>query len=279
MRGELSYREAEVESVPVQSHVAVERTPRTQERAGVLEAGQSPSTATTSSVIALGVSRPRMRGPLADLASSDAIPSWVWHMEAMTAALLQRNIPAVFGLLQGLGLSQRRIAARTGQFQSEVSDILGGRHVTSYDVLARIGDGLGVPRGMLGLAYVCAPDPLLQRLASARCERCAAHPIVEQWTGREVRMLRHALRMSVREFASHLGVSDRMASKWESGVGNCRPRQSNQAALDTALARADESARRLFGLSFAVVTTEAEPGVRTVGPPDADPRSIQLLDA
>ena len=38
---------------------------------------------------------------------------------------------------------------------------------------------------------------------------------VLQWTGREVRALREARRMSVREFAAHLGVSDRMVSKWE----------------------------------------------------------------
>jgi DNA-binding transcriptional regulator YiaG len=32
---------------------------------------------------------------------------------------------------------------------------------------------------------------------------------VEHWTGVEIRYLRHARRMSVREFAHHLGVSSR----------------------------------------------------------------------
>jgi tetratricopeptide (TPR) repeat protein len=41
----------------------------------------------------------------------------------------------------------------TGQSQSEVSEILKGRQVMAYDVLARIADGLGVPRGYMGLAY------------------------------------------------------------------------------------------------------------------------------
>ncbi|WP_018785312.1 DNA-binding transcriptional regulator [Micromonospora sp. CNB394] len=40
---------------------------------------------------------------------------------------------------------------------------------------------------------------------------------VQKWTGRETRMLRHALRMSIRDFAEHLGVSERTVSKWEAG--------------------------------------------------------------
>ena len=37
--------------------------------------------------------------------------------------------------------------------QSEISEIISGRRaVVSYDVLVRIGDGLGVPRGWMGLA-------------------------------------------------------------------------------------------------------------------------------
>jgi transcriptional regulator with XRE-family HTH domain len=59
----------------------------------------------------------------------------------------------VFKLLQRMGVSQRHIAALTGQSQSEISEILAGRQVVSYDVLTRVADGLGVPRGSLGLAY------------------------------------------------------------------------------------------------------------------------------
>lgn len=77
----------------------------------------------------------------------------LWLRSDMRAALAARDIAAVFRLLQRVGVSQRRIAALTGQSQSEISEILGGRHVVSYDVLARIADGLGVPRGHLGLAY------------------------------------------------------------------------------------------------------------------------------
>lgn len=71
----------------------------------------------------------------------------------MRSALAARDISTVYRLLRRIGVSQRQIAALTGQSQSEVSEILKGRQVMAYDVLARISDGLGVPRGFMGLAY------------------------------------------------------------------------------------------------------------------------------
>jgi transcriptional regulator with XRE-family HTH domain len=72
----------------------------------------------------------------------------------MRAALARRDIVAVYRLLRRFGMSQRAIAAKTGQSQSEVSDILGQkRRVLSYDLLARIAEGLEIPPGWLGLAY------------------------------------------------------------------------------------------------------------------------------
>jgi transcriptional regulator with XRE-family HTH domain len=73
----------------------------------------------------------------------------------MRAALAERDIAEVFARLQRAGVSQRRIAALTGQSQSqsEISEILSGRRVCAYDVFVRIADGLGVPRGWMGLAY------------------------------------------------------------------------------------------------------------------------------
>jgi len=62
----------------------------------------------------------------------------VWKRPDMRAALAARDISAVFRLLQRMGVSQRHIAALTGQAQSEISEILAGRQVVSYDVLARI---------------------------------------------------------------------------------------------------------------------------------------------
>ncbi len=83
----------------------------------------------------------------------DRIDPALWQRADMRTALASRDIAMVFRLLQRAGVSQRRIAALTGQSQSEISEILGGRQVVSYDVLARIADGLSVPRGHLGLAY------------------------------------------------------------------------------------------------------------------------------
>ncbi|MFY1703383.1 helix-turn-helix domain-containing protein [Micromonospora sp. WMMA1923] len=70
---------------------------------------------------------------------------------------------------------------------------------------------------------------------------------VQKWTGRETRALRHALRMSIRDFAEHLGVSERTVSKWEAGREGVQPRPEMQAALDTALRMASDEVVRRFG--------------------------------
>src|SRR3954451_3304680 len=92
-------------------------------------------------------------GGSADARQSHAVPADAWEQPEMRAALASREISAVYRLLRKHGVSQRQIAAMTGQSQSEVSEILKGRQVMAYDVLTRIADGLGVPRGYMGLAY------------------------------------------------------------------------------------------------------------------------------
>ncbi len=81
------------------------------------------------------------------------IPAETWEDGEMREALAARRISSVYRLVRKTGISQRQIAAMTGQSQSEVSEILKGRQVMAYDVLARISDGLGIPRGYMGLAY------------------------------------------------------------------------------------------------------------------------------
>lgn len=71
-------------------------------------------------------------------------------------ALAHRDITAVFRILRDAGVTQTRLARATGQQQSEVSEIIAGRQVQSAVLLERIADGLGIPRGWMGLAY--APD-------------------------------------------------------------------------------------------------------------------------
>ncbi|MBK1784488.1 helix-turn-helix transcriptional regulator [Prauserella sp. ASG 168] len=77
----------------------------------------------------------------------------LWEEPEMRDALAARNISEVYRQLRKHGVSQRQIAAMTGQSQSEVSEILKGRQVMAYDVLSRISTGLGIPRGYMGLAY------------------------------------------------------------------------------------------------------------------------------
>lgn len=69
---------------------------------------------------------------------------------------------------------------------------------------------------------------------------------LQRWSGRETRALREALRMSVRGFAAHLGVSDRTVSKWEAGGEQLTPLPDSQALLDTALERAGAAVQERF---------------------------------
>lgn len=69
---------------------------------------------------------------------------------------------------------------------------------------------------------------------------------IQQWSGVEVRALRDAMRMSIRDFAAHMGVSDRMISKWEAGGKETNPRAVNQSALDICLKRCDPDTQARF---------------------------------
>jgi transcriptional regulator with XRE-family HTH domain len=51
----------------------------------------------------------------------------------------------LYHVLKDAGVTQRQIAALTGQSQSEVSEIPSGRKVLAYDVLVRIADGPASP--------------------------------------------------------------------------------------------------------------------------------------
>ncbi|MGH3997783.1 MAG: helix-turn-helix domain-containing protein, partial [Pseudonocardiaceae bacterium] len=76
-------------------------------------------------------------------ADNGTAPPWCTRPEARKA-LAERDIGAVYRLLYRDGVSQREIARRTGQSQSEVSEIMHrGRQVRDITVLERIADGLG----------------------------------------------------------------------------------------------------------------------------------------
>jgi hypothetical protein len=77
----------------------------------------------------------------------------VWTRGDMRVALANRDVASIYRLLQRYGMSQRVIASLTGQSQSGVSEIIKGSRVVSYEVLLRIADGFGIPRGRMGLAF------------------------------------------------------------------------------------------------------------------------------
>lgn len=69
---------------------------------------------------------------------------------------------------------------------------------------------------------------------------------VTTWTGWEANALRKALRMSVTDFAEHLGAARRTVAKWSSRGRDIQLRTQMQAALDTVLARASAEVRERF---------------------------------
>jgi DNA-binding transcriptional regulator YiaG len=74
---------------------------------------------------------------------------------------------------------------------------------------------------------------------------------VGRWTGREIRALREALRMSVRVFAEYIGMSTAAVSGWEHRHEPSAPTLAAQALLDQALKLADPDAKTRFGLILA----------------------------
>ena len=74
--------------------------------------------------------------------------------------------------------------------------------------------------------------------------------IVASWTGERADLLRQALRMTNEAFAEHLGVAVRTVASWRARP-DIVPRPAMQQILDTALARASESARAQFRLLLA----------------------------
>ena len=69
---------------------------------------------------------------------------------------------------------------------------------------------------------------------------------VSVWSGNETKALREAMRLSVRAFAEHIGVTPRMVSTWEARGDAVKPRPVNQAALDTCVEQLGTEAVKRF---------------------------------
>lgn len=68
---------------------------------------------------------------------------------------------------------------------------------------------------------------------------------VLHWSAQEVRALRAAMRLSLNKFAAHIGVSERMVSKWESETDQ-DPGTFNQGTLDKTLQQCDPDVHARF---------------------------------
>lgn len=101
-------------------------------------------------------------------------------------------------------------------------------------------------------------------------------PIVQLWSGREVRALREAKRMSIRAFAAHLGVSERMVSKWEAGGENIHPRPINQFALDSSLAASGADVQARFTRLVGALTPGAPRPSEETDAPRREPAPVPL---
>jgi predicted XRE-type DNA-binding protein len=121
--------------------------------------GTSPDNSTPCSTTDPGqLGGPAPVNSLVQPGMRDSPDKETWQHAEMRAAVQVRNFTAIYRLLQKQGYSQQRIAALTGQSQPEVSAIIHGRKVQAYDVMLRIVDGLGVPRGLAGFATCTCTD-------------------------------------------------------------------------------------------------------------------------
>jgi transcriptional regulator with XRE-family HTH domain len=80
-----------------------------------------------------------------------------------------------------------------------------------------------------------------------------------QWTGREAKLLRAALRLTVEAFAERLGVCTATVAKWERRGEDITPLPESQAILDTALRQADEQAQERFQAAAVAGLTRSGP--------------------
>ncbi|MDG4798822.1 helix-turn-helix domain-containing protein [Micromonospora sp. WMMD1082] len=176
------------------------------------------------------------------------------------------------------GLTQVQLARRIPYSRSTVANVEVGRHSITR-AFWRCADREVGAAGAL-LAAFEEVDRLVQRqrervLGRQVRERagyglpesgqapdgCGCGLTVARWAGRETQALREALRMSVRAFAEHLGVTTSTVSEWESRAAAAPLRLASQAVLDQALKLADADARTRFAVLAASAAHGASGGV------------------
>lgn len=182
-------------------------------------------------------------------------PAW-WTESEMREALRHRDIALVIKLLRRNGMTQRRIAELAGLANSEIYEITAkGRQVLAYDVLERIAEGLGIPRGLMGLAYdaphqprVSGPTPRLgdpderQRFVSALAgfavdgapDVTAWLPQFDEWSGPVPEKVTSATVATIRDITDRHRRLDALH-----GGGSCRDSALGYLVWARCLLRAD----------------------------------------
>ena len=103
--------------------------------------------------------------------------------------------------------------------------------------------------------------------------------VVVRWSGREARALREARRMSVRDFAAHLGVNDSAVSSWERRGARAALRYETQQILDTELASCPPEARERFELILEHDRDDPDPDAVAAADGRGTDRSPAVADA
>ena len=82
---------------------------------------------------------------------------------------------------------------------------------------------------------------------------------VVRWSGREARALREARRMTVRAFATHLGLAKGSVINWERRGELARLRRETQEILDRDLSMVDDDTRARFNAALTVDVATSVP--------------------
>src|SRR4051794_1899499 len=83
--------------------------------------------------------------------------SGAFESRPMLEILHARDVGALFRFLSSRGWSRAAISGACGLSENRVRALINGQQlVTSFEVLERVADGLGIDRGLVGLAYINA---------------------------------------------------------------------------------------------------------------------------
>ncbi len=77
----------------------------------------------------------------------------MWTRPDLQPLLVAHDFGALFRMLGEVGIGQRQIARLTGRSQPNISEIVHGRQVVSYDVLVALTKSLAIPLERMGLSW------------------------------------------------------------------------------------------------------------------------------